>query len=345
LINELVAICLLWVCIRIPAWARHMVFAGGGRRSLVGTVIRTLIVAKAVGVARGALTRRGGRGPSGPAGTRIGRSPGGPGGPIGPRPGWPGGPRGPRGPRTGPRDRGGGPGTAGDRSPRRPYPMPRSGSGAADPRSDRQLAVGSTPSAHPAPARQAHRGRRTPGWPDAAPGRLTTLTGHPAGAAAGRTGVAAGGTVLASGAPARTTRALAAPGDPVAARGARLSPTRADSMLATPAGAAGPSPNRSVVARSTAPDRVPRPAARSRTDGSAHRQPGGPAGARRLPRPVYASRTPAGPTSPSRQSSDRRPGPARTTGTPGATSQRPPVLATARSGQTRAAAPNVRSTR
>ncbi len=137
LINILLAICLLWVCIRIPTWTRHMIFNGGGRRSLVGTVVRTLILAKTLGLARSGLSRLGRSGVTGPGADRAeGQGPGG----RRPRTGWragrvvgwadpvvdrvedpvvgaalparqdprPRGPR-PRGPRGGP---GGGPGTA-----------------------------------------------------------------------------------------------------------------------------------------------------------------------------------------------------------------------------------------
>jgi hypothetical protein len=247
LVDILVVICLLWVCIRIPTWARHLVFTGA-RRSLVGTVIRTLILAKAVGLARGALAGRAGRGPGQPGGgLRVGGRPGGPGGP---RPAQPGGPRGPRptGPSGGGRG-GTGPATAGDRSPRRPRPTPRTGSGAVDPaRDDWRPVRTSTTSARASARAPARRSSRDPGWSDAAPARLTTT----AAAAAGRA-------ASSSRSPARAAavgrRAAATDATPPASRAS--GPHRQAVPVRAPRTAPGPAPS---PGRAPGPGRVPRPA-------------------------------------------------------------------------------------
>src|SRR5215475_1032052 len=122
LVNVLVAVCLLWVCIRIPAWVRHLVFSRSSHRTVLGTVVRTLVAAKTLGLARSALAGRFARNTS-----AAGRRPAG----GGPRrgPGGPSRPRGPRGPGGGPRP--GGPPAAGSRLPRRPTPRTSSGAAAA----------------------------------------------------------------------------------------------------------------------------------------------------------------------------------------------------------------------
>jgi hypothetical protein len=199
LINVLLAICLLWVCIRIPTWVRHMIFSGGGRRSLVGTVVRTLILAKTLGLARSGLSRLGrsgvtgpaagrgaaggpGRGPGGGLGGPGGgprRGPGGGSGPSGPAGPLPRSPR-PRGPRGGP---GGGPGSR-PGGARRPGPRPDSPAGtrSARPGVHPGGARTDTPAAPAPPARPDRPGPRPGdvGWAAPTPARLS-----PAGSAGG----------------------------------------------------------------------------------------------------------------------------------------------------------------
>jgi len=272
LVDTLVAICLLWVCIRIPTWARHMVFTGAGRRSLVGTVVRTLIVAKAVGLARGALTGRRTTGSTGPGSPTGPGRPGRPGGPSGPRPAGPGRP-GPRGP-GGPGGRGrGGPPTPGDRGPRRPGPTPRSGSGAVDPAAEDRRTAGvrplPTPAAAPVPGR---RDGRVPGWSEAAPGHLAAPAGagdsrgrravdarsatRAGTAGAGSTGDASAGRPTTR--PAVTGRAAGPPRTPTSPR--PVPPARSPGARPAP-GSARPVDGRRVSRRPASPGPAGRPAA------------------------------------------------------------------------------------
>ncbi len=56
LVDMLVATCLLWVLVRIPAWVARATFSGSGRRSSgVGRTIKTVVVYRAVRAALGAL--------------------------------------------------------------------------------------------------------------------------------------------------------------------------------------------------------------------------------------------------------------------------------------------------
>jgi hypothetical protein len=46
LVDLLVVVCLLWVLLRIPAWAGRMVF--GNRRGGAGRVVRNVVIYKAI---------------------------------------------------------------------------------------------------------------------------------------------------------------------------------------------------------------------------------------------------------------------------------------------------------
>lgn len=103
LVNMLVAVALMYILFKIPFWVLHSI-RGGGRRSLIGSLVRGFIAYKAFGLLGG----RGGstRGPRRPGGGRRGPEPsGGPGG--GPN-GGPGGGSGPGDPYAHPRTTGDG---------------------------------------------------------------------------------------------------------------------------------------------------------------------------------------------------------------------------------------------
>lgn len=55
LVDMLVATCLLWVLVRIPAWVARAAFGAGRRSSGVGRTIKTVVVYRAVRAALGAL--------------------------------------------------------------------------------------------------------------------------------------------------------------------------------------------------------------------------------------------------------------------------------------------------
>lgn len=294
LINVLLAICLLWVCIRIPTWTRHMIFTSGGRRSLVGTVVRTLILAKTLGLARTGLSRLGRSGAAGPTAGRAaaggpGRGPAGGRGPGGGLGGPAGGPRGPRGPGGGPRrgpGGGGGPsGPAGSR-PRGPHPRgPRDGPGGgpgsrpggarrprpqpgapagtrparpgADPGGTRTNAP-TAPAAPTAPGRADRSGRRPGdiGWAAPAPTRLSTPATRGRASSAGGAGGSGGR---------RAAQRIQPPGSPATAL--RLPPTTgpAGTVPRTPKPTWGALPGRISAPGSTAGASVQRPPTRSTT--------------------------------------------------------------------------------
>jgi hypothetical protein len=131
LVNLLVALALFYILFKIPFWILGSLRAGGGRRSVVGTVARAYVIGTALGwVNPGHHGRTAGRRPppaSGPRGGGGPRSGGGPGGGTpsggGPRGGGPRGGSGPsgrnpagRGP-SGPGPSGRGPSGGGGRGP------------------------------------------------------------------------------------------------------------------------------------------------------------------------------------------------------------------------------------
>ena len=58
-VGMLVALALAWVIFRMPFWVLAVVRHGGGRRSLVGSLVRSYLVYRAFGLLTGRPTRRG----------------------------------------------------------------------------------------------------------------------------------------------------------------------------------------------------------------------------------------------------------------------------------------------
>lgn len=316
--NLFIVMCLLWMTVRIPGLVRRYVTGGARQRSVVGSILRFVIVQQ---LTRGLATRV--RGLAAGA-RRPPTAPRGPAGPMGP------------GGRPGPGGRGGGPGGGGRRFPAGPGTGPGGpGRGRLGPAGPGVGVVGSGPGGRgpSAPGRAGSRPALSPqgtgteqpggsgarwrsglGWPESpmsraprVPGAIPSGTGWPAPTPSlSRTGAARGAASMAPAASARAG-AVARPGVPVGAVARTRAPVAsAVSPAPRPTGAArsprsaSPSgsgtPSRPVAARSPRQVSPARPATPTRTGAAPTSIPG--AGPNPHRAPAVPRRAPVAPRSP-----------------------------------------------